>query len=121
MILVKTNAIRQYIKSKLNELCNGVYYQDASNEASFPYVVYDLKSYNNGTSATYDFEVNIWGNGSQVDLEDLADGIESMFEKNLNLSENGLLTFKWLNRGNVDDPNKELKRIMIKFDMSYYN
>lgn len=117
---MKTNKIKQYITSKLRVIGHDVYYQDASDNAVFPYIVYNLKSYKNGISTLYDFEVNIWGNGSQVEMEDLADQIEYEFEDDINLSDNGLLTFNWLSRGNIDDPNKELKRIMIKFDMIYF-
>lgn len=97
-----------------------VYYTQASDAAVFPYIVYDLKANSNGQSAIYDFEVNIWGSGSRADLEDLADQIEYEFEEDINLSDNGLLIFRWLSRFNVDDPNKELQRTMIKFEMKYF-
>lgn len=117
---MKTNVIRGYIHDKLELLCHDTYYRNASNSANFPYIVFDLQSYGNSNYSLYDFEVNVWGNGNVPQMEDLADLIEEEFEKEINLSDNGLLVFTWKSRGNIDDPNKELKRIMIKFDMKYY-
>lgn len=117
---MKTNKIRQYITTKLKTLNYKVYYRQASDMATFPYIVFDLDSYKAQSCIAYDFEVNVWGEGSVAQLEDLADEIESLFEDDMNLSENGLLTFCWRDRSNLDDPNKDLKRIMIKFDMGYY-
>ena len=118
--ILKTNKIRKYITTKLKETGHHVYHLKAPSNAPFPYVVYDLRSIKNGESSLYDLEVNIWSDKDQAYIEDLADKIEGLLDNEIDISDNGLLVFRWLNRGNIDDPNKDLKRILIKFDMEYF-
>ena len=119
---MRTNQIRGYISSKLKELGYRVYYKEASNMAKFPYIVYGLKvDFLNGNCSIYDFEVNIWSNNKDIsEIEDIADQVEDLMDDEVYLDTNGLLIFDKRARDNIEDPNKDLDRVMIKFEMRYF-
>lgn len=118
---MRTNLIRKYLSQKLRESGINVYYHHASNSAKFPYIVYDLTADFNGDATLYDLEVNIWSNNTDIaKIEDIADRVEDLMDDTLHLDVNGLLVLKKRSRGHIDDSNKGIDRIMIKFDMRYY-
>lgn len=118
---MRTNQIRKYISKKLRESGINVYYHHASNSSKFPYIVYDLTADFNGYVTLYDFEVNIWNNNTDIaEIEDIADRVEDLMDDELHLDTNGLMIFKKRSRGHIDDSNKDINRIMIKFEMEYF-
>lgn len=118
---MRTNEIRKYITSKLKTLGVNVYFHEASDSSTFPFIVYDLKSISLNGMSLYDFEVNVWDKSlNRSTIEDLADNIEDLLDNDINIDSNGLLVFDKVSRGNINDPNKDLNRVMIKFDMRYF-
>lgn len=120
---MSTNLIRQYITNKLKETGYQAYYIKATSKAKFPYIEWSMdKNKIDSIRSLYDVEVNIWDDSTdKPKVEDLADKIEQALDDEIHLDDNGLLVFDETTRGYIDDPNKELTRLMLKFDMRFFN
>ena len=119
---MSTNNLRGFLTRKLLETGLDVYYEEASTNATFPYITYALdKQRVSYLKSIYTIEVNIWNNNiDKTFIEDIADAIEENFEDVAYMDDGGLLAFHANDRGYIDDPNKDLKRLMLKIDMGRF-
>ena len=117
----KTAELRKLVKEQLQTIQGETYHREASNDASFPYKTFTLQSVT-FTDARDDFDlcVDIWHRGDWKVVEEIADQIEELF-RNTNLPQETILpTFFRENRYNLDDPDKTLKHIQLRFIVQLY-
>lgn len=117
----KTAELRKLVKEQLQTIQGETYHREAQNDASFPYKTFTLQSVT-FTDARDDFDlcVDIWHRGDWKEVEEIADQIEKLFQ-NTNLPQETILpTFFRENRYNLDDPDKTLKHIQLRFNVQLY-
>lgn len=117
----KTSDLRKLVKEQLQTTQGDTYHREASNDATFPYKTYTLKSVT-FTDARDDFDlcVDIWHRGDWKVVEEIADQIEKLFQ-NTNLPQSTILpTFFRESRYNLEDPDKTLKHIQLRFAVQLY-
>lgn len=117
----KTATLRKLIREQLQTVEGQTYHNEASEEAAYPYKTFTLKSVS-FMDARDDFElcVDIWHRGDWKDAEEIADQIEKLFQ-NANLPQSTILpTFFRENRYNLEDPDKTLKHIQLRFSVQLY-
>lgn len=117
----KTAELRKLINEQLQSIPGETYHHEAPNDATYPYKTYSLKSVT-FTDARDDFDlcVDIWHRGDWKVVEEIADQIEELF-RNTNLPQSTILpTFFRENRYNLDDPDKTLKHIQLRFIVQLY-
>ena len=117
----KTSDLRKLVKEQLQTTQGDTYHREASNDATFPYKTYTLKSVT-FTDARDDFDlcVDIWHRGDWKVVEEMADQIEKLFQ-NTNLPQSTILpTFFRESRYNLEDPDKTLKHIQLRFAVQLY-
>lgn len=119
----KTAALRLLIKSQLDTVQGETYHRRAEPNAKFPYKEYELSRADFGDSARDDIvlEVNVWDRApDSKTVEEIADEIEALFNV-ANLPQETILpTFFRTGRQHVDDPDKDIQRIMLTFLIQLY-
>lgn len=117
----KTAELRKLVKEQLDTVPGGTYHRKAPANAEYPYKTFSLKSVS-FTDERDDFDlcVDIWHRGDFKIIEELADQIEELF-KNANLPQPTILpTFFRESRYNLDDPDKTLDHIQLRFFVQLY-
>lgn len=117
----KTAALRKLVREILQTVQGETYHNTASSNATYPYKTFTLKSVS-FTDARDDFDlcVDIWGRGDWKIIEEIADQIEKLLT-NSNLPQETILpTFFRENRYNLDDPDKTLQHIQLRFLVQLY-
>lgn len=117
----KTATLRKVIREQLQTIEGQTYHNEASEKAAYPYKTFTLKSVS-FMDARDDFElcVDIWHRGDWKDVEEIADQIEKLFQ-NANLPQSTILpTFFRENRYTLEDPDKTLKHIQLRFSVQLY-
>ena len=117
----KTADLRKLVKEQLQTIQGNTYHREAPNDAAFPYKTFTLQSVT-FTDARDDFDlcVDIWHRGDWKVVEEIADQIEELFQ-NTNLPQETILpTFFRENRYNLEDPDKTLKHIQLRFVVQLY-
>lgn len=117
----KTAELRKLVKEQLDTVPGGTYHRKAPDNAEYPYKTFSLKSVS-FTDERDDFDlcVDIWHRGDFKIIEELADQIEELF-KNANLPQPTILpTFFRESRYNLDDPDKTLDHIQLRFFVQLY-
>ena len=119
----KTTALRRLIKSKLQTVPGESYHRTAPTSAAYPYKTFELESVAFPDRLRDDLEllVDIWDRSLDWKrIEDIADQIEAMFN-DANLPEPPLYpTFFRENRYSLDDPDKTLQHIQLRFLVQLY-
>lgn len=118
----KTKLLRKLVKGQLETVPGGTYHKDAPKDAAYPYKIFTLASAS-FTDARADMvlEVDIWDRTRDPkNAEDIADQIETMFAC-ANLPAPPIYpTFFRENRYNLDDPDKNLQHIQLRFLVQLY-
>ena len=117
----KTATLRKLITTNLQTVQGGTYHRKAPNDADFPYKTFTLNSVS-FVDARDDFDlcVDIWHRGDWKVVEEIADQIEKLFQ-NENLPQSTILpTFFRENRYNLEDPDKTLQHIQLRFLVQLY-
>lgn len=112
----KTAALRKLIKEQMQTIQGETYHKSAPPGAVFPYKTFSLKNVSY-TEERDDFDlcVDVWGRGSVVAAEEVADQVERLFN-GANLPRPPIYpTFFRQNRYGVDDPDKTLQHIQLHF------
>ena len=118
----KTIALRKLVKEKLQTVPGETYHRRANSSASYPYKVFRLTSVNfTEDRDDLEMEVDVWDRSVDTKVvEDIADQIEKLFS-NANLPQSTILpTFFRENRQNLDDPDKALQHIQLRFSVQLY-
>ena len=117
----KTSDLRKLVKEQLQTTQGETYHHEAPNDAAYPYKTFTLKSVT-FMDARDDFDlcVDIWHRGDWKVVEEIADQIEKLFQ-NANLPQSTILpTFFREGRYNLEDPDKTLKHIQLRFAVQLY-
>lgn len=119
----KTAALRKLARRKLQTTPGETYHRTAPKDAVYPYKTYELTSVAFPNSLRDDFEltVDIWGRSSDwKPVEEIADQIERLFN-DANLPEPPIYpTFFRENRYELEDPDKSLQHIQLRFLVQLY-
>lgn len=117
-----TKALRKLITEKLQTVTGGTYHRHAPKDAPYPYKTFNLSSVS-FTDARDDqeLEVDIWDRSlDPKTTEDIADQIEALFN-DANLPAPPIYpTFFREGRQPVDDPDKNLQHILLRFLVQLY-
>lgn len=118
----KTKALRKLVNEQLQTVPGETYHRRASADAVFPYKVFNL------TSAAFtdarddqELEVDIWDRSlDPKPAEDIADQVEALFAS-ANIPAPPIYpTFFRENRYTLDDPDKNLQHIQLRFLVQLY-
>lgn len=117
----KTADLRKLVKELLDTTPGGTYHRQAPKDAAFPYKTFTLRSVSFiDERDDFDLCVDIWHRGDFKVIEELADQIEALF-KNANLPQSTILpTFFREGRYNLEDPDKTLDHIQLRFSVQLY-
>ena len=117
----KTLALRKLINAKLETVQGGTYHRKAPDDAEYPYKTFTLTSVSFiDVRDDFDLSVDIWHRGDWKVVEEIADETEKLFQ-NANLPEATILpTFFRENRYNLEDPDKTLQHIQLRFLVQLY-
>ncbi len=117
----KTALLRKLVRAQMQTVDGGTYYKSAPPDAAYPYKVFTLRSVT-FTDARDDFDlcVDIWHRGDRKVVEEVADLVEKLF-RNANLPQETILpTFYRDARYDLEDPDKTLHHIQLRFLVQLY-
>lgn len=128
---MKSNKLRKLIRDNLitliedyEELKN-VFYRIADDKALYPHIVFSLDSSvmnsDDSNRQIYNLVVDVWDKGESFEtVEDIADSVESLLNKE-NLPQVSILpTFWQTSRTQVYESDKAIKHIQLRFDVQNY-
>ena len=113
----KTKILRKLITEKLRTVPGGVYHRIAPKDAAYPYKVFTLSDASfMDARDDIELEVDVWDRSNDPKTaEDVADQVEDLF-RDTNLPEPPIYpTFFRENRYTLDDPDKNLQHIKLRF------
>lgn len=113
-----------FLKNILNSLIGVKVFNDRSRKDSiYPYVVIDSSNISTQLYPRVDVDLtlNIWDKSQNyIKVNEIADIIQSALNRNSKVADNITATFYLNIRKNVDDEDKELKRVYMLFDVEIY-
>lgn len=116
--------IEIFLKKILNSLVDVKVFNDRSRKDSiYPYVVMDSSNISTQLYPRVDVDLtlNIWDKSQNyIKVNEIADIIQSALNRNSKVADNITATFYLNIRKNVDDEDKELKRVYMLFDVEIY-
>ena len=119
----KTPTLRKLIVEQLQTTPGESFHRSAPKDAAFPYKTFSLSSVAFPDRLRDDFEldVDIWTRAKDWKaVEEIADQIEALFN-DANLPQSNIYpTFFRENRYNLDDPDKTLQHIQLRFLVQLY-
>ena len=118
----KTLLLRKLVKSKLQTVEGETYHKKASANATYPYKTFKL------SSASFvdarddkELEIDIWDRSEDPKkAEEIADQIEALFHDANFPTPPIYSTFFRENRYDLDDPDKNLQHIQLRFLVQLY-
>lgn len=118
----KTKALRRLVTSLLQTTPGGVYYREAPMDAAYPYKTFTLSGVT-FTDARDDLvlDVDVWDRSTDTKAaEDIADEIEALFRDANTPAPPIYPTFFRDARFHLDDPDKNLQHIQLRFMVQLY-
>ena len=118
----KTKILRKLVTEKLNAVAGGVYHRHAPKDAPYPYKTFKLSSVSfMDARDDQELEVDVWDRSlDPKTAEDIADQIEDLFH-DANLPAPPIYpTFFRESRQPLDDPDKNLQHILLRFLVQLY-
>lgn len=116
--------IEIFLKKMLDSLVDVKVFNDRSRKDSiYPYVVMDSSNISTQLYPRVDVDLtlNIWDKSQNyIKVNEIADIIQSALNRNSEVADNITATFYLNIRKNVDDEDKELKRVYMLFDVEIY-
>lgn len=116
--------IEIFLKNTLNSLTDVKVFNDRSRKDSiYPYIVIDSSNISTQLYPRVDVDLtlNIWDKSQNyIKVNEIADIIQSALNRNSKVADNITATFYLNIRKNVDDEDKELKRVYMLFDVEIY-
>ena len=119
----RTTALRGLIREQLRTVQGETYYRQSDKDAVYPYKTFMLESINfpDSTREDYDLTVDLWDRSPDLRrVEEMADQIEALFNV-ANLPRPPIYTtFFRDGRFVIDDPDKTLQHIQLRFIVQLY-
>lgn len=119
----KTIELRKVVTKLLKEVNNQVYYESATDEAIYPYIVYNFDTVNLDNYPRDDIflTIDVWDQGeNSTEIETLADNIESALNMENKPSDKVLPTFYLDDRRSISDEDETIRRRQLKFTIQNY-
>ena len=115
--------LRGQLKILIEDIHPSVYYQNATKNTQFPYVVYDLpNSFTNQDQDIFNLDIDIWDNQEDTtNMEKLATIIWRELHRYRYIDEDIQFTIYRMNRLNIVDDDKRIKRRKLIFQVRYYD
>lgn len=117
--------LRVQLNKILRTIHPRVYFQVATDTASFPYVTYDLpNSFINEEQDIFNLDVDIWDmpvNGDTTELEILSSAFWKGLNKYRYIDENIQFSIYRMNRLSLTDDDVRIKRKKLIFQIRYYD
>lgn len=121
--ITRTNDLKILLKTKLNTIATNVFFEQATDNALYPHIVYSFRTIELGDLSRKDYilEVDVWDKGtSTTQVDELADKVEDLLQGQ-NLPQTNILpTFYLMDRKSVLDPDKDIKHRLIRFQIQNY-
>ena len=116
------NNLYTVIANALEEVVEKVYFEEAEENATFPYAVFKVPvSTKNYSRDDVILEVDIWGNGSAMTIEKLADSVAAKLNRFHYYEDGNLQTSIYqINRLRITDPDPDLTRRQLRFRCDTY-
>lgn len=118
------NEIEIFLKKILDSLVDVKVFNDRSRKDSiYPYIVIDSSNISTQLYPRVDVDLalNIWDKSQNyIKVNKIADIIQSALNRNSKVADSITATFYLNTRKNVDDEDKELKRVYMLFDVEIY-
>ena len=119
----KTVDLRKLIRENLQTVPGESYHRTAPKDAAFPYKTFSLSSvvFQDSLRDDFELEVDIWDRAKDWKaVEEIADQVEALFN-DANLPQPPIYpTFFRENRYSLDDPDKNLQHIQLRFLVQLY-
>ncbi len=119
----KTLDLRKLIQERLLTVCANVFYETAPNDKVYPHIVWNLERVDLGDIYRDDLmiDIDLWDRGTDAKrIEQIADGIEALFNSE-NLPQDTILPTFWRQtRKNVPDEDKKIKHRYINLYCQNY-
>lgn len=116
--------IEIFLKKMLDSLVDVKVFNDRSRKDSiYPYIVIDSSNISTQLYPRVDVDLalNIWDKSQNyIKVNEIADIIQSALNRESKVADNITATFYLNTRKNVDDEDKELKRVYMLFDVEIY-
>lgn len=116
--------IEIFLKKTLDSLVDVKVFNDRSRKDSiYPYIVIDSSNISTQLYPRVDVDLalNIWDKSQNyIKVNKIADIIQSALNRNSKVADSITATFYLNTRKNVDDEDKELKRVYMLFDVEIY-
>lgn len=117
----RTVKVRATIQEELIKVCDAVYYLKAPSDELYPYITYELKSTLIDGFKVYQLEVYINSNLEDTSiLEDLGDLLEREFDETMVTTIDHILSFSINVRNNPMESDKNIMKLRMLIDISYY-
>lgn len=121
--VTRTNDLKKLIQTKLKTLTTNVFFEQATDNALYPHIVFDFRTIDLGDLARQDYilEVDVWDKGtSTTKVDELSDKVEDLLQAK-NLPQTNILpTFYKIDRRSIIDTDKSIKHRLIKFQIQNY-
>lgn len=121
--VTRTNDLKKLIQTKLKTLTTNIFFEQATDNALYPHIVFDFRTIDLGDLARQDYilEVDVWDKGtSTMKVDELADKVEDLLQAK-NLPQTNILpTFYKIDRRSIIDTDKSIKHRLIKFQIQNY-
>lgn len=114
----KTTDLRKLVNGKLRTVQGGTYHKKAPADATYPYKTFKLESvaFPNPDRDDVELEVDLWDRSTDLKrLEELADQVEELFDGQTYPAPPIYPAFFRENRYDLDDPDKSLQHIQLRF------
>lgn len=114
----KTVELRKLVTGKLRTVQGGTYHKKATTDATYPYKTFKLESaaFPNPDRDDIALEVDLWDRApDQKRLEEIADQVEALFDGQVYPAPPIYPAFFRENRYDLDDPDKSLQHIQLRF------
>lgn len=119
----RTNDLKKLIQTKLKTLTTNVFFEQATDDALYPHVVFGFREIDLGDLARQDYvlEIDVWDKGtSTTNVDELSDKIEDLLQAQ-NLPQTNILpTFYKIDRKSLPDSDKSIKHRLIRFQIQNY-
>ena len=116
-----TQELKTIIRALLLEICPNVYYEDAPPEKLFPHIVFDLNCFFSGDRWDYSLELNVWDRSIDTEAVDvLADACTKALDHRCELTDTLQYRIYRATRNKVEDPDPEVRRRRLTFDLYAY-
>ena len=121
--VTRTNDLKILLQTKLNTLTSNVFFEQATDDALYPHIVFSFRTIELGDLSRKDYilEVDVWDKGTNsTNVDELADKVEDLLQAQ-NLPQTNILpTFYLMDRKSVLDPDKDIKHRLIRFQIQNY-